>query len=461
MSEVKSYTLSELLGSVRRCLEASFSGSYWIQAETSDMRRTPSSGHCYLELLEKAENGSVLARVRANIWNNRYNAIVRKFAEVGLQAPTSGAKILALVRITFHEQFGLSLEIADIDASYSLGEIARLRQQTIQRLKQEGLWEMNKELSLGRPLQRLAVISSSGAAGYGDFMKHLQGNRFSLVCYTALFPAQMQGDRVTESILAALDRILECEELFDAVVIIRGGGAVSELRAFDMYDLCAACAQYPLPIITGIGHERDESVLDLVAHTSHKTPTAVADFIIGSLHQELEGINRLSQRLVGTVSLLSIERDRWLRRILSRIPALIGKRIAREQQSLSDLQLRLDRHSSRYISYRRQLLGEHVTRLPYYWQSLHQRHSRRLDTLCEQLKTSIAIAQQKRRMELHTYEQIVRLSHPKQIMKRGFAVIKKQGKIVKTQANLSQGDELTISLGQAEMQVEVLKLSKS
>ncbi|MDO4708100.1 MAG: exodeoxyribonuclease VII large subunit [Porphyromonadaceae bacterium] len=458
MSELKNYTLSELLSSVRRCLEVSFGGSYWIQAETSDVRRTPSSGHCYLELLEKSDSGSILARVRANIWTGRYQSILRKFTEAGLEAPTSGVKILALVRITFHEQFGLSLDIQDIDVNYSLGEIARLRQQTIQRLKSEGLWGLNKELTLGRPLQRIAIISSSGAAGYGDFIKHIHTNRFALVCYTALFPAQMQGERVTESVMNALERILDYQELFDAVVIIRGGGAVSELRAFDMYTLCAACAQYPLPIITGIGHERDECVLDLVAHTSHKTPTAVADFIINSLHRDLEQIDRLGLRLTSATSWQSVERDRWLRGILGQIPLLISSRIAREQQVQGDLRLSLERQVRHYLSVREHRLEQRSRLLPYYCQGLIQSSRGRLDTISEKIKSSIAISQQKHRMELHAYEQLIKLSHPKQILKRGFAVIKKQGQVVKSSTSLAQGDELTISLEHAEMKVEVLNL---
>lgn len=458
MSDARHYTLSELLGSVRRCLEAGFPGSYWIQAETSDMRRTASSGHCYLELLEKAESGSILARVRANIWASRYENIVRKFAAASLDPPSSGVKVLALVRVSFHEQFGLSLDIQDIDVNYSLGEIARLRQQTIQRLKSQGLWGLNKELSLPRPLQRLAIISSSGAAGYGDFMKHLQANRFGLVCYTTLFQAQMQGDKVTDSVLDALERILSHQETFDAVVIIRGGGAVSELRAFDMYTMCAACAQYPLPIITGIGHERDQSVLDLVAHTSHKTPTAVADFIIGSLHSELDLVERLTQRLLSAAAWQSVERDRWLRGILGRIPVLISRQIVSEQERLSELRLRLERQTRRALGLRAQQLEYCATRLPYHSQSILQTRGQRLTTLCEKVKNGIAISQQKRRMELHAYEQVIKLSHPRQILRRGFAVVKKQGRIVKNGTSLTQGDELTISLDAAEMQVEILRL---
>lgn len=455
------FTLSQLLGSVRRCLEAGFTGAYWIQAETSDLRRTGGTGHCYMELLEKSENGSVLARIKANVWSYRFNEISKRFVSAGLEPPSSGMKILALVRVTFHEQYGISLDIQDIDVNYSLGEIARLRLQTIQRLKSEGLWELNKALSLPRPLQRLAIISSRGAAGYGDFMKHLSDNRFSVVCYTALFPALMQGDRTTESILSALDQIFEHQENFDAVVIIRGGGAVSDLRAFDMYELCAACAQFPLPIITGIGHERDECVLDLVAHRSLKTPTAVADFLVGELYKEVEELDILNQRLLASVSLLSIERERRLGNTLGRIPSVVGRRFAHKQQQLGELQAHLERSARSKLNIQSQRIDRYSTLIPYNSRTIWRNGLQRLDLLRQQLSNCIAIQQQARRMRLHTYEQAIKLSHPKQILKRGFAVVKRNGAIIKSATELTKGEHLSISLEQTELQVELLSLSSN
>ena len=283
---VRSFSLTELLGSVRRCLEHSFPDRYWVRAEVSDLRRAGGQGHGYLELLEKGEEGEVVAKVRATIWSSTYTLIEQRFERSGVGKLTSGMSILALAGIAFHPQYGLSLNSIDIDPNYSLGEIARLRLETIQRLKRNGLFTMNKELDLPSPLQRIAIISSPTAAGYGDFMRQLHENPYGVVLYTALFTAQMQGSDTTASILAALGRIAEVEEHFDAVVIIRGGGAVSELRAFDDYTLCEAAAQFPLPIIAGIGHERDVSVLDLIAHTTLKTPTAVATFLVEGLASE-------------------------------------------------------------------------------------------------------------------------------------------------------------------------------
>ena len=237
---VRSFSLTELLGSVRRCLEHSFPDRYWVRAEVSDLRRAGGQGHGYLELLEKGEEGDVVAKVRATIWSSTYTLIEQRFERSGVGKLSSGMSILALVGIAFHPQYGLSLNIIDIDPNYSLGEIARLRLETIQRLKRNGLFTMNKELDLPFPLQRIAIISSPTAAGYGDFMRQLHENPYGVVLYTALFTAQMQGNDTTASILAALGRIAEVEEHFDAVVIIRGGGAVSELRAFDDYTLCEA-----------------------------------------------------------------------------------------------------------------------------------------------------------------------------------------------------------------------------
>ena len=337
-ANLRSFSLSELLRSVRRCIEHTYPTRYWVRAEVSDLRRSGAGGHGYLELLEKGAGGDIVARVRATIWSTAYQQIERALAQQGLGSLSSGMNVLALVSLSYHELYGLSLNIADIDPRYSLGELARLRQETIARLKRQGLLEMNKELELPEPLQRLAIISSPTAAGYGDFMRQIEANSYGVKLYTALFRAQMQGEQTTDSILSALERILRHQEHFDAVVIIRGGGAVSELRAFDDYRLCESCAQYPLPIITGIGHERDVSVLDLVAHSSFKTPTAVASYLIEGLATELGRVAYCSERLPRLLERLSLGRGQSLQLLSSRLQQTAQRSLTRAQYSLSQQQ---------------------------------------------------------------------------------------------------------------------------
>ena len=274
-------TLSELLGQVKGALEKGLPDQYWVVAEIMELRE---NRHCYLELIEKSEeNDSLLARVRATIWASRYG-MLRPFFEASTGTRLkSGIKILCKASVEFHAQYGLSLNITDIDPSYTLGDLARKKQEVIQRLRKEGVFDMNRELSFPLVPQHIAVISSETAAGYGDFMETIQNNRHEFYFHSTLFPAVMQGDEAPLSITSAMEDIYESDSDFDCVVLIRGGGSKADLESFNHYDLSYFITQFPLPVITGIGHERDESVADMVAHKGLKTPTAVAEFLVDQL----------------------------------------------------------------------------------------------------------------------------------------------------------------------------------
>lgn len=456
-TEIKSFSLYELTSSIRRCLSTSFSGRYWVRAETSDVRLSGASGHCYLELLEKGKGGEIRARIRASIWAGIYSSIAQRLQTAGVSPLTSGMGILALVEVTYHEQYGMSLIIHDIDPSYSLGEIARLRQQTIERLRREGIMDDNKTLTLPHPLRRLAIISSPTAAGLGDFMDQLHRNRLGLPFYTALFSAQMQGDGTTHSVIAALGRILPHTDLFDAVVIIRGGGAVSELRAFDSYELCAACAQYPLPILCGIGHERDQSVLDLVAHTSLKTPTAVAEYLIQSLTQELTMLEGYSQRLKQGTQRLVMMRHQRLDNLAYTLPRLVSRRLGHAREELAYRQMRLERGVRRHLQMNHQRLESYRERLGYACRTSLLTRSARLDQLTQRLPMLISQRREAIRLQLERYEQAIRLAHPDNVLARGFALIERDGAIITDAKQLKEGDTLNIRLGKHSAEAQVTK----
>ena len=258
-----SLSLLELNALVRRSLEQCLPDEYWIQAELSDVRSN-TTGHCYLEFVQKdPRSNNLVAKARGMIWSNIYRLLKPYFEETTGQLFASGIKVLVKVTVQFHELYGYSLTVLDIDPAYTLGDMARRRREILMQLEEEGVLTLNKELEMPVLPQRIAVISSATAAGYGDFCHQLQHNSGGFFFYTELFPALMQGNQVEESVLAALDRINDRVNEFDVVVIIRGGGATSDLSGFDTYLLAAACAQFPLPVITGIGHERDDTVLDL------------------------------------------------------------------------------------------------------------------------------------------------------------------------------------------------------
>lgn len=455
MSTPRSFSLFELVSSVRRCIEATFSERYWIRAESSDVRIASGSGHCYLELLEKDERHNLKAKVRANIWRNTLSLITQRLKEAGLPSLSSGMEILCLVQVQYHEQYGLSLIIHDIDPNYSLGEIARLRQATIARLTKEGVINNNKALPLPRPLQRLAIISSSTAAGLEDFLDQLQGNPYGLYFHTALYEAQMQGNNTTESIITALNGVAEHLSSYDAVVIIRGGGAVSALRAFDDYELCFYCTQFPLPIIVGIGHERDVSVLDMVAHTSLKTPTAVAEYLIRTALYELSFIEQLTDRIQRAVSLYQLERMRRLSELHLRIPSVATIAIQREQVSLSQRRERLITSARMRIEQSRRQIESAAALLPYQVRSLQARRQQQLESIQGRLLSPLRQHRERYQTTLARLEQAINLAHPDKILNRGFALISHAGKIVTQAGTLHSGDRVQIRLGNDQVDATV------
>ena len=301
MKEGKYISLFELNRLVRETIELSMPDEYWVEAELSECRE--SRGHCYMELIQKDElSATPIAKASAKCWANKWLTIRPYFERTTGQQLHAGMKVLLKVYPQFHEAYGFSWIVSDIDPTYTLGDMARKRQEIIQKLKAEGVFDLQKELQLPMFCQRIAVISSQTAAGYGDFCNQLADNPYGFQFQTQLFPAIMQGEGVEQSIICALENIYDSQfsnlnSKFDAVVIIRGGGATSDMSGFDTLALAENVANFPIPIITGIGHDRDESILDMVSHTRVKTPTAAAAFLISHLKEVLDVIDN-SQDLI-------------------------------------------------------------------------------------------------------------------------------------------------------------------
>ena len=322
--------LSELNRIVQNVLSLHFTDTLWVVAEISDCREA-ANGHCYMELVEKEEerSGGFTAKARANVWRNVWQQVKYDFQRQTGRPLSAGLKILAEVSVQFHEVYGYSLTIHDIDATYTLGEQHKKRQRILQQLEEDGVLTLNQELVLPSLIQRIAVISAEGAAGYGDFMHQLEESGYGF--QTQLFSATMQGTNVAESVIAALDTIAAEYSLWDVVVIIRGGGATSDLDGFEDYELAANVAQFPLPIITGIGHERDDTVIDFVAHTRCKTPTAVAAFLIETM-QDVHGVlNRLEERLSQAAEELLTSRKMHYERLAHRYSSAAVNFVNRQQ----------------------------------------------------------------------------------------------------------------------------------
>lgn len=395
---MEALSLLELNSLVRRSLEQCLPDEYWVQAELSDVR-TNSTGHCYLEFIQKdPRSNGLIAKARGTIWSNVYRLLKPYFEEATGQAFVSGIKVLVQVTVSFHELYGYSLTVQDIDPTYTLGDMARRRREILKQLEEEGVLTLNKELEMPALPRRIAVISSPTAAGYGDFCHQLQHNPRGFFFYTELFPALMQGDRVEESVLSALDDILNRQEEFDAVVIIRGGGATSDLSGFDTYLLAASCAQFTLPIITGIGHERDDTVLDSVAHTRVKTPTAAAEYLISCMNLAADELEALANRLHDSVFSRLAEEHRKLNAYRNRIPSVVVRRFSDAKLSL----LTAQRDISQAVS--------------------------------------TALARQRHRLEL--LQQRLADASPEKMLARGYSITLKDGKAVKDAALLKENDEL-------------------
>ena len=333
-------TLFELNHIVRSVLESSLDEEYWVEGEFADAS-VGFGGHFYGEVVQKDAKGkNIVARARVTCWARNYNIINLRFQKETSEALRRGLHVKLLVKVTFHEQYGYALNILDVDSSFTLGDMAKRRREILNQLQQDGIINDNKELLLPSLLKHIAVVSSANAAGYGDFCNQLEHNDYGLFFHHHLFPAVMQGSNVEESIMTALAAIADESDRWDCVVIIRGGGATGDLSDFDSYPLAAAVAQMPIPVIVGIGHERDETVLDFVAHTRVKTPTAAAAFLIDNGTQQLARLDDLQNHIMQNVSLMCERQLRRMEQLTVLLTSAPRQRLLTEQHHIQMLQSR-------------------------------------------------------------------------------------------------------------------------
>ena len=417
---VNHLSLYELNSLVRDVISMSLPDSYWVEAELSEAREGY-GGHCYMELIEKDEHSNTpIAKAHASCWRNRWMLLKPHFERVTGQRIHAGMKVLLKVHAQFHENYGFSWIVDDIDPTYTMGDMARKRMEIIQTLKEEGVFDLQKELKLPMFCQRIAVISSATAAGYGDFCNQLADNGYGLQFTTALFAATMQGEGVEQSVISALNRINEEWENWDCVVIIRGGGATSDLSGFDTLALAENVANFPLPIITGIGHERDESVLDMISFQRVKTPTAAAAFLVDHLTEVYARIEDAQEAIVNYVKRrLQVERMKF-ERLSTQIPTLFSLVKVRQSNRLDQLLNRLKVKAERIPA-----------------DGLH-----RLEMLEARLKEPVA---RKLERELHRIDMLSQRAiaqDPERLLSRGYSITLKDGKSIKDASQLKTGDEI-------------------
>ena len=425
----KALTLYELNSLVRETIEEELHQEYWVEAELSEVREV--RGHCYMQLVQydRSEEGgkrkryenTPIAQASAKCWQSSWQLLRPYFEKETGQRLHAGMKVLLQVYANFHETYGFSWIVTDIDPTYTMGDMARKRQEIIRVLKEEGVFDLQKELPLPLFCQRIAVISSANAAGYGDFVNQLENNEYGFQFHTQLFPAVMQGEDVEKSVIAALEQIFRGsggteargnENTFDCVVIIRGGGATADLSGFDTLALAENVANFPLPIITGIGHERDESILDMVSHTRVKTPTAAAAFLIDHLKEVLEVLNDAQERIT---------------------------RYA--QQKLSTLNAQLS------------VVAEAIPRL---FSVVKTRQDARLDSMQEKMTMLIERRLETEQHRIQLVSEKVKSLDPTLLLRRGYSITLHDGKVVKDVSVLNTGDELETRLAHGSVRSKVL-----
>ena len=425
----KALTLYELNSLVRETIEEELHQEYWVEAELSEVREV--RGHCYMQLVQydRSEEGgkrkryenTPIAQASAKCWQSSWQLLRPYFEKETGQRLHAGMKVLLQVYANFHETYGFSWIVTDIDPTYTMGDMARKRQEIIRVLKEEGVFDLQKELPLPLFCQRIAVISSANAAGYGDFVNQLENNEYGFQFHTRLFPAVMQGEDVEKSVIAALEQIFRGsgdmeargnENTFDCVVIIRGGGATADLSGFDTLALAENVANFPLPIITGIGHERDESILDMVSHTRVKTPTAAAAFLIDHLKEVLEVLIDAQERIT---------------------------RYAQQKLSTLDAQL--------------SVVAEAIPRL---FSVVKTRQDARLDSMQEKMTMLIERRLETEQHRIQLVSEKVKSLDPTLLLRRGYSITLHNGKVVKDVSVLNTGDELETRLAHGSVRSKVL-----
>lgn len=419
--QITLYEFNRLIG--RTLYAADGLTNRWVVAEFSDFALR--GGHCYCELVDKdPQTDAIRAKIRGIIWSSQYPKILDKFLRGTGEQLRSGIKVLLRLSVNFHEQFGISLIISDIDPSYTLGDMERRRREILERLKREGVINDNRELAMPMVPQRIAIISAAGAAGYGDFINQLNNNKSGIIFYTALFEARMQGRDTAPTVVEALNRINRHADCFDCVVIIRGGGSTSDLSSFDDYNLAYAVTQCQLPVITGIGHERDNTVIDYISNLRVKTPTAAAEWLIEQGENALSAIVQLSQDIFSTAQLSMAEEKKHLASVEVTIPHIVENRLVRARSAL-------------------QTLG---TAIPARATARIESASARLPMIAEALRIAARNQVEKARLKLGNLSDSINILSPQNTLRRGYSITTANGKAVKSASQILPGTVITTHL---------------
>lgn len=476
MPQQQNYSLSGLMSELQMVIRSSFDHSYWVVAELANVSGS-ARGHMYMELVEKS-NHQIIAKARANLWSSRRQQIMHAFEDITKETVKAGMKVLLQLSVDFHPVYGLSFQVLDIDPSYSLGELERQKQETIKRLQEEDLLDFNKQYVLPIALQNMAVISSETAAGFQDFMNQLEQNTNAYQFNVKLYPAIMQGDKAPESIINALEKLEATGIDYDALVIIRGGGSNLDLACFDDYALNARLAQSYFPIFSGIGHERDQSVTDMIAHTRLKTPTAVAEHIIQhNFDFETQVKDLFSFVLKSSLDYIG-EQKYQMEKGSSRMAKASFELIHSEKSEIRELSFIANQSTMELIHQNKSQIQQYKNDVLYLSKSLikgqeqnleyHKRnvgrHSK--DFLhreksgmypVKQLIHYVSLNIDKETNRLDYIKQLIKVSNPENLLKRGFSITRQNGKAITDSALLEEGMNIETQLAEGSIKSKIIK----
>lgn len=476
MPTSQQYTLSNLMDELNLVIRSSFDQSYWVIAELANVSTSP-RGHMYMELVEKS-GPQIIAKARANLWSSKRNQIVTAFEDITHQTIKTGMKLLLQMTVDFHPVYGISFQVHEIDPNYSLGELERQRQETIKKLEAEGLLDFNKQYVLSPVLQNVAIISSETAAGYQDFMNQLENNKQNYSFISQLFPAMMQGDQAMNSIMKAVDKIEDSNIDFDAVIIIRGGGSNLDLACFDDYEMNARLAQSYFPILSGIGHERDQSVTDMIAHTRLKTPTAVAEFIIQHNYTFEQKVTELFGEVMNYANFVLDEH----KDIIERNSRTIGDKsralILEQQNTLKDSSFYIHKSASELIYNKRLFLRNQQAELSYGFRGRKEKSNYSLQNTIRQLNNSLEGLNKEKNHQLQNFksqlqradsiidhhtnklkyiQNTIKLSDPELILKKGFSISRLDGIAITHVSDLKEADIIETQLYSGSIKSKIIK----
>ena len=453
---IEKLSLTELQQVIKDSLYMAFPSMYWVTAEIAEITEN-SAGHCYLELVEKNKDEKNLrARIRAIIWSSRYNFIKSLFENISGDTLRAGLKVLVKIKIEYHEVYGLSLIICDIDPSYTIGEMAMKRQLIIKRLEDEGIFAMNKETDFPILPQRIAVISSKNAAGYTDFINHLKGNNYSYVFHTCLFETSVQGSETEKSVINALDRIASNTDMFDVVAIIRGGGSQTDLSWFDNYNIAYYITQFPLPVITGIGHDKDMSVTDMVAYESLKTPTAVADYLVSCVSMAENKLMQHSKNIT-EISRMIIEKNRArINSCMAKLHPMARLMLSELKEELSGKKIDIINIGKEYIIRAGLYPANQKSRLVSAIRSFSSASELSFKKYKQELIALSAGFLKSSAIKMNNLENGLEMVRPENVLRRGYTITSVNGKILKSVSEVKTDQEIDTKFSDGSIKSKVI-----